>query len=102
MFFVLDGRLQVLAGEEVVTFNHRVGVEGHASLTGAPDNRALLDQRAALRRGLVAHTPAPPYERTHTTRVFDAPGGIAPYPEEASRRLWAGRPIPVLDLAEVP
>src|SRR6202042_3359441 len=33
----------------LVTFNHRVGVEGWAQLTGAPANRGLLDQVAALR-----------------------------------------------------
>jgi para-nitrobenzyl esterase len=33
----------------VVTFNHRVGVEGYAHLPGVPANRALLDQVAALR-----------------------------------------------------
>jgi para-nitrobenzyl esterase len=32
----------------VVTFNHRVGVEGYAHLPGVPANRALLDQVAAL------------------------------------------------------
>ncbi|MFI5686710.1 carboxylesterase/lipase family protein [Streptomyces sp. NPDC051636] len=32
----------------VVTFNYRVGVEGFASLEGAPANRGLLDQVAAL------------------------------------------------------
>ncbi len=33
----------------VVTFNHRIGVEGYALLPGVPANRALLDQVAALR-----------------------------------------------------
>ena len=33
----------------LVTFNHRVGVEGYAQLPGAPANRGLLDQIAALR-----------------------------------------------------
>src|ERR1700723_273905 len=33
----------------LVTFNHRVGVEGYAQLPGAPANRGLLDQVAALR-----------------------------------------------------
>jgi para-nitrobenzyl esterase len=33
----------------LVTFNHRVGVEGYAYLPGAPANRGLLDQVAALR-----------------------------------------------------
>jgi len=33
----------------LVTFNHRVGVEGYAHLPGVPANRGLLDQIAALR-----------------------------------------------------
>ncbi len=33
----------------MVTFNHRIGVEGYAYLPGVPANRALLDQVAALR-----------------------------------------------------
>jgi len=33
----------------LVTFNHRIGVEGFAHLPGPPDNRGLLDQVAALR-----------------------------------------------------
>ncbi|WP_040831286.1 carboxylesterase/lipase family protein [Nocardia jiangxiensis] len=33
----------------VVTFNYRVGVEGFARISGAPANRGLLDQVAALR-----------------------------------------------------
>jgi para-nitrobenzyl esterase len=40
-----------LAGEGevvVVTFNHRIGVEGFGMLAGAPANRGLLDQVAAL------------------------------------------------------
>ncbi|MEH0420801.1 carboxylesterase/lipase family protein [Streptomyces sp. B21-083] len=32
----------------VVTFNYRVGVEGFAQISGAPANRGLLDQVAAL------------------------------------------------------
>ncbi|OKI02237.1 carboxylesterase [Streptomyces sp. CB02923] len=32
----------------VVTFNHRVGAEGYGQFAGAPPNRALLDQVAAL------------------------------------------------------
>ena len=39
-----------LAGDGVVlvTFNYRVGVEGFAHIEGAPANRGLLDQVAAL------------------------------------------------------
>lgn len=35
-------------GVVVVTFNYRVGVEGFAQIDGAPANRGLLDQIAAL------------------------------------------------------
>jgi para-nitrobenzyl esterase len=44
-----DGRLLARQNVVVVTFNHRVGVEGYAYLPGTPANRALLDQVAALR-----------------------------------------------------
>ncbi len=44
-----DGvRLARDGGVVVVTFNYRVGVEGFAQLEGAPANRGLLDQVAAL------------------------------------------------------
>jgi para-nitrobenzyl esterase len=33
----------------VVSVNYRVGVEGFAHIAGAPDNRGILDQVAALR-----------------------------------------------------
>ncbi|MGH8980093.1 MAG: carboxylesterase/lipase family protein [Acidimicrobiales bacterium] len=46
---VYDGATLARGGVVVVTFNHRVGAEGFASLDGAPDNRGLLDQVAALR-----------------------------------------------------
>jgi len=42
------GRLAREGGVVLVTFNYRLGVEGFAHLTGAPDNRGLLDQVAAL------------------------------------------------------
>lgn len=45
---VYDGANLALGGVVVVTFNHRVGVEGFVSLDGAPENRGLLDQVAAL------------------------------------------------------
>jgi para-nitrobenzyl esterase len=45
-----DGRAIVRAGDlVVVTFNYRVGIEGFARIDGAPANRGLLDQVAALR-----------------------------------------------------
>ncbi|WP_018348348.1 carboxylesterase/lipase family protein [Longispora albida] len=42
------GRLARDGGVVVVTFNYRVGVEGFAQIQGAPANRGLLDQVAAL------------------------------------------------------
>src|SRR4051812_32436223 len=46
-----DGARLAQAGPVVVvTFNYRVGVEGFAQLVGAPPNRGLLDQVAALAR----------------------------------------------------
>lgn len=44
-----DGaRLAREGGVVVVTFNYRVGMEGFAQIDGAPANRGLLDQVAAL------------------------------------------------------
>ncbi len=42
------GRLARDGGVVVVTFNYRVGIEGFALIEGAPVNRGLLDQIAAL------------------------------------------------------
>jgi para-nitrobenzyl esterase len=42
------GRLARDGGVVVVTFNYRVGIEGFAEIEGAPPNRGLLDQVAAL------------------------------------------------------
>jgi para-nitrobenzyl esterase len=46
---VYDGTALARQNVVVVTFNHRVGVEGYAYLPGVPANRGLLDQVAALR-----------------------------------------------------
>ncbi len=43
-----DGTRLALDGVVVVTFNYRVGMEGFAAIEGAPANRGLLDQVAAL------------------------------------------------------
>ncbi|MCY1137201.1 carboxylesterase family protein [Actinoplanes sp. Pm04-4] len=44
-----DGSRVAREGRVVlVSFNYRLGVEGFASIAGAPDNRGLLDQVAAL------------------------------------------------------
>ncbi|WP_280448980.1 carboxylesterase/lipase family protein [Nocardia brasiliensis] len=44
-----DGALLAAAGAVVVSMNYRTGVEGFAHIIGAPANRGLLDQAAALR-----------------------------------------------------
>jgi len=44
-----DGTPLARHGVVLVTFNHRIGVEGYAYLPGTPANRGLLDQVAALR-----------------------------------------------------
>ncbi|MFI6538249.1 carboxylesterase/lipase family protein [Nonomuraea sp. NPDC050547] len=44
-----DGTRLAREGVVVVTFNHRVGMEGYGLIEGAPANRALLDQVQALR-----------------------------------------------------
>jgi para-nitrobenzyl esterase len=44
-----DGARFAHRGVVLVTFNYRVGMEGFAQLDGAPANRGLLDQIAALR-----------------------------------------------------
>ncbi|WP_018658402.1 carboxylesterase/lipase family protein [Actinomadura flavalba] len=45
---VYDGTRFARDGVVCVTINYRLGVEGFAHLPGAPDNRGLLDQIAAL------------------------------------------------------
>jgi para-nitrobenzyl esterase len=44
-----NGATLAAAGAVVVSMNYRMGVEGFAHLTGAPDNRGILDQILALR-----------------------------------------------------
>src|SRR4029077_9258635 len=46
-----DGTTLARQNVVVVTFNHRIGVEGYAYLPGVPANRGLLDQVAPLRWG---------------------------------------------------
>lgn len=43
-----DGATLARAGAVVVSMNYRLGVEGFAHVAGAPDNRGILDQIAAL------------------------------------------------------
>jgi para-nitrobenzyl esterase len=44
-----DGTTLAAAGVVVVSMNYRLGAEGFAHIAGAPDNRGILDQDAALR-----------------------------------------------------
>lgn len=44
-----DGSHLAGSGAVVVSMNYRIGVEGFAHIAGAPDNRWILDQAAALR-----------------------------------------------------
>ena len=46
---VFDGRVLARDGVIVVTFNYRLSAEGFGHFQGAPANRGLLDQVAALR-----------------------------------------------------
>ncbi|NUW34720.1 carboxylesterase/lipase family protein [Nonomuraea sp. SMC257] len=46
---VFDGRVLARDGVVVVTFNYRLSAEGFGHFPGAPANRGLLDQVAALR-----------------------------------------------------
>jgi para-nitrobenzyl esterase len=44
-----DGAALAESGVVMVSLDYRVGVEGFAHISGAPDNRGILDQIAALR-----------------------------------------------------
>jgi para-nitrobenzyl esterase len=44
-----DGATLARSGVVLVSMNYRVGADGFAHITGAPDNRGILDQIAALR-----------------------------------------------------
>ncbi len=44
-----DGAVLAAAGVVVVSINYRTGFEGFAHIAGAPDNRGILDQIAAVR-----------------------------------------------------
>jgi para-nitrobenzyl esterase len=76
-------------------------------LLGTPAPEQAVDVSAQMQTAWVAFArdgdPGWPAhdEAGRLTRVFDVGerGGVRAYPEEASRRLWAGTPIGVLDLA---
>ncbi|QIS12141.1 carboxylesterase/lipase family protein [Nocardia arthritidis] len=44
-----DGATLAASGAVLVSMNYRTGAEGFAHIAGAPDNRGILDQAAALR-----------------------------------------------------
>lgn len=69
----LDGAALAAAGAVVVSANYRTGAEGFAPVAGAPDNRGLLDQIAALRwvRDNIAAFGGDP----HTVSVFGESAG---------------------------
>ncbi|MET8869806.1 carboxylesterase family protein [Nonomuraea sp. NPDC004580] len=90
---VYDGATLAGEGVVVVTFTYRVGAEGFAQLVGAPADRGLLDQVAALE--WVRDNVAP---GSRLTRLFDAEPAVVPYPEETSRRLWAAHTFGALPL----
>jgi para-nitrobenzyl esterase len=56
----------------VVSFNYRVGIEGFAHIHGAPPNRALLDQVAALQ-----------WVRDNITEFGGDPGNVTVFGESA-------------------
>ncbi|MDI2130682.1 carboxylesterase/lipase family protein [Yinghuangia seranimata] len=105
------GRL-ARAGVVVVSFNYRVGFEGLGHVPGAPENRALLDQVAALRwvRENVAAFGGDP---DRVTIFGESAGGTSvatltaaePYTRGLFRRAIAqsvaGRPVPLADAHRV-
>ncbi|MEV7339375.1 carboxylesterase family protein [Streptomyces sp. NPDC093544] len=66
------GRLAREGGVVVVTFNYRVGIEGFAQIEGAPANRGLLDQVAALQ-----------WVRDNIRAFGGAPGRVTVFGESA-------------------
>ncbi|MGN9847322.1 carboxylesterase/lipase family protein [Nonomuraea sp. H19] len=66
------GRLARDGEVVVVTFNHRVGMEGFARIHGAPANRGLLDQVAALQ-----------WVRENITAFGGDPGQVTVFGESA-------------------
>nr|WP_239522562.1 carboxylesterase family protein [Geodermatophilus sabuli] len=77
-------------------------------LLGTPAPAGAVDVSAQMQTAWTAFArdgdpgwPAHEEER-QLTRVFDTGerGGVARYPEQASRDLWAGRTIEVLDLQD--
>ena len=70
---VYDGaRLAAGGGVVLVTFNYRVGVEGFGQIEGAPANRGLLDQVAALE-----------WVRDNITGFGGDPGNVTVFGESA-------------------
>ncbi len=79
-----NGATLARAGVVLVSMNYRVGVDGFAHITGAPGNRGILDQIAALRwvQDISAHSAA-----IQTTSPYSA----SPPVGRASRRYWLCR-----------
>lgn len=88
-----DGSALAREGVVVVTFNYRVGVEGFGVIEGAPANRGLLDQVAALEwvRDEVAAFGGDPAAVTVSAgpgrpRSRTRPGSGSPVPSSRSPR----------------
>jgi para-nitrobenzyl esterase len=73
------GRLARDAELVVVTLNYRVGIEGFLRIEGAPANRGLLDQLAALE-----------WVRENITAVGGDPGQVTVFGESAGCWRTAG------------
>jgi para-nitrobenzyl esterase len=75
-------------------------------LFGDPPPAAAVDLGELMRASWTAFAATgdpgwPAYASAgRLTQVFDAPPAVGPYPEETSRRLWAGHRFGVLELAE--
>lgn len=106
-----DGTKLARAGVVVVTFNHRVGFEGLGHVPGMPENRAFLDQIAALEwvRDNIAGFGGDP---DRVTIFGESAGGTSvaslmatPRTEGLFRRAIAqsvaGRPLPLDDARRV-
>ena len=94
---VYDGTALARQNVVVVTFNHRIGVEGYAYLPGVPANRGLLDQVAALRwvQENIAAFGGDPDTGDGVRRVVRRRGDRV-----AAGHAPSGRPVPARDRAE--
>ncbi|GAA3590489.1 hypothetical protein GCM10022419_086390 [Nonomuraea rosea] len=81
-----NGRTLAEQGVVVVTFNYRVGMEGYGHVPGAPANRGMLDQVAALR-----------WVHENIARFGGDPGNVTVFGESASRAIWSKTGFPMID-----